>query len=245
MSAVATRHAHLVGEMVWAWNELQHAFCLVFIQLVTHPANPIFGREIWNAVVNDRAQRDLLQAAVDSIYSERARLRTKLTWAITSSNDLATYRNDLIHSPMAYLYTADGLTTSPSTLSVPFRRFLRLHSIRVTDLMRRMRGDLLALSEFVASIFGEIAAQADDRPRRASPRRPAHAPCDCFGASRLHVANAGKSQRCDPRRNHLLRNLAFVYAGTSATACHPPVLLALTRDHQAIARVARCRKPSN
>jgi hypothetical protein len=88
------RHALLVGELVWAWNELQVGFGYLFASIVRPPdKNPLLGKDIWDAIPNDRTQRDILAASLRSLY-ERSRPGQRLLWAIAVANKLSTYRND-------------------------------------------------------------------------------------------------------------------------------------------------------
>jgi hypothetical protein len=43
----------------------------------------------------------------------------RLTWAINNANDLSVYRNDMIHSAMAYLLDMDRLVTTSTAQKAP------------------------------------------------------------------------------------------------------------------------------
>jgi hypothetical protein len=152
-----------------AWNELQVGFGYLFASIVRPPdKNPLLGKDIWDAIPNDRTQRDILAASLRSLY-ERSRPAQRLLWAIAVANKLSTYRNDVIHSAMTILLS-DKPEIVPS-ITMPFKRYLRLYQnqIDVWGLMRSMRGDLTRLREYV----GETSRQFyGTRPPGPSPRRP-------------------------------------------------------------------------
>jgi hypothetical protein len=163
------RHAELTGELIWAWNELQEAFCYLFASMMQQPnKNPLLGKEIWDTISNDRTQRDILAASLRSLH-EKSRPAKHLLWAIAVANRLSTYRNDIVHSAMT-VPLSDKPQIVPA-VTIPFKRYLRLYQnqIDVWALMRLMRGDLTRLAAYV----GETSRQLyGTRPLSPSPRRP-------------------------------------------------------------------------
>src|ERR1700688_3904864 len=73
------RHVRLVGEVVWAWNELHLAFACAFSALIED--QPLVGNAIWVALKNESAQRDALE---NSLYWSNANRgqRRALSWAL-------------------------------------------------------------------------------------------------------------------------------------------------------------------
>jgi len=169
------KYAHLLGEMVWAWNQLQHAFFLVFDKIAVHQTRRhSFPESIWNAVANDRAQRDILEAVTKSILPEKDKVRSRIIWSLDAANRLSLHRNDLIHSAMIYLSTPTGGPRMRPAISMPTRRYDRLVETELPDLMARMRGDCMALSRYVSYVFFELSAieRRDSLPFGPLPQKP-------------------------------------------------------------------------
>lgn len=184
------RHARLAGELIWAWNDLQEAFCFLFTSILRHPLNPNVGKEIWDVLTNDRTQRSILAASLKALY-EDAKPAKHLLWAITMTDRLSTYRNDIIHSSMD-IPLGERPTVTPS-VSVPCRRYLRLYQnqIDIWQLMILTRGDLIRLRTYVSETSRQLYGT---RPLVPSPRRPRLRTLSLFQRMPKRVLRKGKAR---------------------------------------------------
>ena len=112
--------------MVYAWNDLQDNLATIFWCVVgsTNGAIPL---AIWNAIENDRAQRGMLRAALNvraaSMDSENifrpteddrknkkaSRPYKDIKWLVDRLDELAGLRNNVIHAPLSFIISANGL----------------------------------------------------------------------------------------------------------------------------------------
>lgn len=93
-----------VGQVAFHWNDLHEALGLVFVQLVGTSRK--VGLGIWYATQSDRAQRDMLSAALrgregdDPPWTPHARASADIGWVINEiKTHLAERRNNAIHAP--------------------------------------------------------------------------------------------------------------------------------------------------
>jgi hypothetical protein len=145
-------HAHINSPV----SELQVAFGHLFVAIIRPPNNnPLLGKEIRDAIPNDRLQRDILAASLRALY-EKSRPAKRLLWAITVANKLSTYRNDIIHSAMT-IPLGNKPEIVPS-VTIPFKRYWRLYQnqIDVWVMMRLMSGDLTRLAEYVSETSRQL-----------------------------------------------------------------------------------------
>src|SRR4051812_33268759 len=80
------KHAKLVGEVIWAWNELHLSYAFTF-QWALGIDNWARGQAIWTALNNDGAQRDILSAILDLGHDPTVVKGVK--WAIKETGKLA------------------------------------------------------------------------------------------------------------------------------------------------------------
>lgn len=174
-------HNTLTGEVIWAWNELHQSYCSAFAHLVD-PKRTWIGSEIWTALNNDSAQRDVLKAILTFLPNRTA--RNGFLWAIRETGKLSVYRNDAIHGVMGWLLTPKGAIPNPSYFGNSFSRVLRYMNREKDNgelwpgpnfqkLMFLMRGDLMQLASYVSAISRKLDFEKSSPwPRR--PRLRAH-----------------------------------------------------------------------
>ena len=103
-------HALAIGRIVIAWNEFQEALGELFAS--------IFGRKLWKeslfawqALENDRAQREMLRAAAHTRFGPTSDVFKKISWAIEQANrQLSNQRNFGVHTPLMIFTDHDGET---------------------------------------------------------------------------------------------------------------------------------------
>jgi len=170
------QHVARVGEVIWAWNELQQAFAFAFMDIFKEHFGMAHGA--WVGLSNDGAQRDALGEAL--WYSDwKQSDRKKLWWALRQTGELARYRNDIVHGARAWRLTTRGAIPTFSSMGNPISRLLRYvgHETKEGDivegpdlrmLMGLLRGDLMQIAAYVA----EVVRSAREEKPRPSPKRP-------------------------------------------------------------------------
>ncbi len=170
------KHTKLVGEVVWAWNELQLGYAFAFAWAVNEP-RPWVGQAIWSALNNDGAQRDALDAVL--VFLGKPGLRKRFHWALKETGKLARYRNDIVHAAMIWQLTDKGLRPTFDHFGNQVGRILRyvdrethdgyiLEGPDLQKLMVFLRGDLIQLAEYVGELSRLIVAEKPS----PLPRKP-------------------------------------------------------------------------
>jgi hypothetical protein len=162
-------HARLVGEVIWAWNELHRSLAFVFFHMIECP-NPMMGHSIWG-VLQDRQQRDVLDAAMHA-HSFGDPFTKRIRWTLGAVNKLSVYRNDFVHAAMGRRLGPGGLP--PSNIGAPFGRLVRMHSADTARVLKALRGDLIQLHEYVDNVYRRKKApnKFPSWPRRPVLRTP-------------------------------------------------------------------------
>ncbi len=195
-------HIRQTGEVIWAWNSLQQAFAFVFTRTFPN-ASGFLPHALWNAVVSDSSQRDMLKAAIEW-GGITGRAAPALLWALKQVGDLTVYRNDIVHGLVGYRGTDRGLKTRFSYFGNPVKRVARytareasngeiLEGPSLDKVMKLMRGDLLQLAEYVLQV-GRTIGPAEQRP--PWPRRP---------LLQAHNWFQGKQGKTEPRKRNRSR----------------------------------------
>jgi hypothetical protein len=91
----------VVGKVVHAWNGLQEQLAIIFCR-VTDMDNAM-GLSVWHSATSDRAQRNMLRAALgvvgDEWHAKYPRGKEDITWLLSKADALAEARNNVIHAP--------------------------------------------------------------------------------------------------------------------------------------------------
>ena len=190
---------HLIiaqGEIGYAYNRLQEMFFHVFSLALSleRPDRIVtfypYALELWHVVQNDAQQRDLALASLEylpTILKLKGGIE-RLRWAKKKTDDLAIYRNLIIHTPVTLHYpyplpeggklpepipAIGGASTKPIN-----RRRLRL--IKSPKFWKALRNDFLNLSDYVDFVTRQIGWLEYERKngapipgaRRSWPRKP-------------------------------------------------------------------------
>jgi hypothetical protein len=94
------RHALQVGEIIFAWNELQSALFGLFWGLTetNGPKSNEIALAIWHSFQSERAQRDMLLSVARAQLPPTSRSLTSIRWLVRAADDLGLLRNvPLIH----------------------------------------------------------------------------------------------------------------------------------------------------
>jgi hypothetical protein len=99
-----------VGKVAHAWNYLHERLGVLFVAVTGMERNVALS--IWYSVKSDRAQRDMLKAAIDATNSERStkwpEAPDDLKWLLERAEALAEARNNAVHAPCSLYIGGSG-----------------------------------------------------------------------------------------------------------------------------------------
>jgi hypothetical protein len=167
-NAAKRRHAHHVGEILWAWNDLNKTLGVLFSEALNHP-NKLVGQVLWTTLTNDQSQREQLLALLVWNSSATTRDADRVRWLVKQVGELAPFRNDIVHGPTGYSIGSKGLSTRFTALGNSYKRWVRHHSIEVelAEMMALLLEDLEKLNKYAA----QLQLEPVEKGRRA-PRKP-------------------------------------------------------------------------
>jgi hypothetical protein len=160
-------YAIAMGELALAWNGLHDTLGRLFWTVLGRvnyaPLN------IWYSSKVDRAQRDMLQAAIDARYANKLapqKPREEIEWILKEANKIEDLRNDALHSPLILLGTKQKSRVIPSH-HFGHARAAKLNKLDMLREFRWFRGTATALRDYAGRI-----EYALDHPENAWPDRP-------------------------------------------------------------------------
>jgi hypothetical protein len=100
-----------VGRVAYAWNRLHEQLGVLFVAVSGMERKVALTK--WYSVRNDRAQREMLKAAVFATSSQRSEKLPDapdddLIWLLESADDLAEDRNNAVHAPCSLFISESG-----------------------------------------------------------------------------------------------------------------------------------------
>jgi hypothetical protein len=106
-----------LGKVAHAWNYLQEALGQLFCA-VTGLESDNTGQAIWHSVTNDRAQRDMLRAAINAtghkrLNSDLPKAKDDINWLLDKANTVAEQRNNAVHGPMGLSIGSKEIELTP------------------------------------------------------------------------------------------------------------------------------------
>ena len=102
-----------VGWISYEWNRLHEALGQLFALIIPHKGTipHEMGFAIWYTTTNERAQREMLKAAVKIAHAQddlsRQPVYGEIEWILNQVNALAGRRNNAIHAPFAFVHHTD------------------------------------------------------------------------------------------------------------------------------------------
>jgi hypothetical protein len=165
-----------LGWLVYEWNRLQEALAELFATIVT-PNNVRVGFAIWHELTNERAQRDILRAAIDArqlLETPKPRAYDDIAWILKQLDALAGRRNDAVHAPLVFI-NSFGAEEQIEILPMHFFGNPRAKQLKDKSLLeefRWYRDHLARLAEFAENLQFGIKFPVDytwpDRPQLPS-----------------------------------------------------------------------------
>jgi hypothetical protein len=103
-------YAASVGKVAHAWNSLHERLGVLFAAVTGMERNVALS--IWYSVQSDRAQREMLKAAVYATNSQRSEKLPKapddLKWLLDRAEEVANARNNAVHAPCSLFIGGSG-----------------------------------------------------------------------------------------------------------------------------------------
>ncbi|MFZ0845261.1 MAG: hypothetical protein WAM62_05660, partial [Pseudolabrys sp.] len=157
-----------MGELALAWNGLHDTLGRLFWT--------VLGRvnyaplEVWYSSKVDRAQREMLRAAINSRYANKLltpqKPREEIEWILNEATKIEDRRNDALHSPLILLGTKKKSRVVPS-YHFGHTRAERLNKVDILREFRWFRDTATALRDYAGKIEGALS-----RLDTAWPDRP-------------------------------------------------------------------------
>jgi hypothetical protein len=159
-----------LGKVAHAWNYLQEALGQLFCA-VTGLEEMNIGTAIWHSTTNDRAQREMLRAAVNATSHKRLtadlpKAKEDLIWLLNQADKVAEQRNNAIHAPMSVSISGREIELTPAF----YYGNPRAHKLMGRDILTEF-----AWYEHCAdtlTLFAREARQAIGRASAPWPGRP-------------------------------------------------------------------------
>lgn len=167
MPSARAKLAAAVGQLVLTHNFAHASFVLILCHLV---GNGSLAQTLWHTQRSDKAQRDLVSAALRDPTTPKSRLFSRsVSWALKKMDALSELRNDVVHADHAidvqvkpYVVKFNPFSTAPS-------RVQRLQQeVKLTRSMQTATGDLAKLGEYVWCLW----SYGSNEGRVPLPRRP-------------------------------------------------------------------------
>lgn len=102
-SAAFEEYALAVGKVAYAWNYLHERLGELFV--VVSGAEQAIALAIWYSTKGDRAQHDMLQAAVKANpgrWEKLPKALADLVWLLKCADEVARARNNAVHAPVSF-----------------------------------------------------------------------------------------------------------------------------------------------
>ena len=168
MRPIFRKHAQQTGQIMAASNILHSMFFCIFWTLVAKD-NHALAHGLWHVLRSDKAQRDMVLVAAQTTLKKNRRLLVQIKWAKERADDLATHRNDPVHTTMFPVDT-DGRPELWLDMFAAKKASLdRLTQTPTDHLWQRTCGDLTALYRYCGHIFLALALPDE---HLTLPKRP-------------------------------------------------------------------------
>jgi hypothetical protein len=162
-------YAIAIGELALSWNGLHDSLGRLFSVVIEDKKRS--ASAIWHSIKSDRAQREVLLAAAERVYSNRQEYPHALDdikWILSEATKIEDFRNDALHSPVILL------GTKRKSRPVPSYYFGHVRATRLKDKdfireFRKFRNDATKLRDFAAHLTYILLPS--EKPA-SWPRRP-------------------------------------------------------------------------
>jgi hypothetical protein len=188
-----TPYVTALGQLALAWNGLHEMLSILFCNVM---GNGVVNQPlaIWHALKVDRAQREILLAALKS-HTRGAYpvdFEPDIEWICKKADSLEDLRNDALHSPLWAQERAPGKTIVSAWVGLGHVRAQKLLNKDLLAEFRWFRDAAMLLAEFAHEVDRSLSDYMRPWPKRpAWPARPG--------------TNAPKQPRPTPQAKHSRR----------------------------------------
>jgi hypothetical protein len=165
-------YATELGMLVYSWNRLQKALGDLFC-LVCGDGNRDIPRAAWNAVTNDRLQRQMLLAAALASKSIPTKGKEEVKWIVDRAEEFEDRRNNAIHTPFEFSTGPEmkGFVLGPAWYS-GHPRAIKMRGKDLFDEFRWYGETATVLARYARDLFWPLLT--NDRPMHPNtwPQRP-------------------------------------------------------------------------
>lgn len=109
-------YALQLGWLAYSWNNLHDRLGQLF-WILTGLQNGSVPLAIWNAVKNDRTQREMVRATAAVTLASDLVVFDEIKWVLDRADTFEEHRNNALHSPLTFMIDADGPQLSSKWLS--------------------------------------------------------------------------------------------------------------------------------
>jgi hypothetical protein len=100
-------YAVQLGWLAYSWNSLHDRLGNLFWALIDIK-NGRIPLSIWNAVKNDRTQRDMLAALAKETLPADSKVLEEINWVLNRAESFEERRNNALHSPLTFIIDTSG-----------------------------------------------------------------------------------------------------------------------------------------
>jgi hypothetical protein len=168
-----------VGRVAYAWNYLHEQFAALFARIIRCD-DPRVAIAVWYSSTNDRAQREMLRAAIEASEPDPgwSRLpdtaKDDLRWLLDRTNELGAKRDDAIHAPCELDASMPGSSEMAAMLLSGHRRARNLVGKQLIVEFDWLERYAFALANFTWHV--RIAMNPADPTWPERPRAPDRRP---------------------------------------------------------------------
>lgn len=163
-------YAKALGECALAWNDFHMVLSSLF-GTVTRIPNKITPAAIWNALISDRSQREILDAVIklNAIgYNIPKPLRAEMEWVLERAIKYEEWRNNLLHSPIF----KDGPNEIIAWHHLGNKRAKKLEGKDVLRIARWFYRSVIILREYTENLIEAFDLILMKAPNASLPKRP-------------------------------------------------------------------------
>jgi hypothetical protein len=162
-----------LGQLALAWNDLHVTLEMLFCHAMGGGMVNQF-LAVWSAIKSDRAQRDMLVAALKSkidLHPLHSKMSDDVIWICGQANTLEDLRNDAIHSPLWGSPAGKGASVQPLATFGNVRASKLLNKNLLAE-FRWCRDSATRLRDFAMKIDAALSGRAPWPDRPKLPARP-------------------------------------------------------------------------
>jgi hypothetical protein len=172
-----------LGWLVYEWNRLHESLGEIFANIIVGDDGD--GDNIrpalaaWHTLTNERAQREMLRAALNARYllsAPKPKSHREVSWVLNKLGELAGRRNDAIHAPLALVSQFGSDENSVEIMPLYFFGNPRATSLKGRSLLeefRWYRNHFEKLADYAESLI--FAIKFSDYTWRDRPELPPRA----------------------------------------------------------------------